>query len=688
MPCIRKDIFWIGIICLISFCYGEHLKSSSSSSEQRNQKSVFSEPHINWKDKGNDNYKIDHESEILSRSKRASIQNQSMQSSSESTVNNQIVNSTPSSSTESNNMAAEKNESILSVVLVNISASATPNASVVSPSDAAPLPEKSSAEDEHNSSMAIFFVLCVLALGILLIHLMLQTGFSYLPESVVIVFLGALIGMIINLMSIKNIANWRKEEAFSPTAFFLVLLPPIIFESGYNLHKGNFFQNIGSILLFAIVGTAISAFVIGAGIYLLGLAQVVYKLSFVESFAFGSLISAVDPVATVAIFHALDVDPVLNMLVFGESILNDAIAIVLTTAVLDSNDPLMSTGEAILSAINRFWLMFFASAGIGVLFALVSALLLKHVDLRKNPSLEFGMMLVFTYAPYVLAEGIHLSGIMAILFCGVVMSHYTHFNLSTVTQVTMQQTMRTLAFIAETCVFAYLGLAIFSFRHRVEPALVVWSIVMCLVGRAANIFPLALLCNKFREHKITKKMMFIMWFSGLRGAISYALSLHLGFSDETRHVIITTTLIIVLFTTLFFGGSTMPLLKFLRANKKTKRSRSLRKQKEVSLSKTREWGQAIDSEHLSEITEEELEVNYSHATRLRGFVRLDMKYLTPFFTRRFTHQELKDCKSQMTDLTNQWYQAIKISNDRETDEEESLQQSSHSNSHSSLQRGV
>nr|XP_021181456.2 sodium/hydrogen exchanger 8 [Helicoverpa armigera] len=688
MPCIRKDIFWIGIICLISFCYGEHLKSSSSSSEQRNQKSVFSEPHINWKDKGNDNYKIDHESEILSRSKRASIQNQSMQSSSESTVNNQIVNSTPSSSTESNNMAAENNESILSVVLVNISASATPNASVVSPSDAAPLPEKSSAEDEHNSSMAIFFVLCVLALGILLIHLMLQTGFSYLPESVVIVFLGALIGMIINLMSIKNIANWRKEEAFSPTAFFLVLLPPIIFESGYNLHKGNFFQNIGSILLFAIVGTAISAFVIGAGIYLLGLAQVVYKLSFVESFAFGSLISAVDPVATVAIFHALDVDPVLNMLVFGESILNDAIAIVLTTAVLDSNDPLMSTGEAILSAINRFWLMFFASAGIGVLFALVSALLLKHVDLRKNPSLEFGMMLVFTYAPYVLAEGIHLSGIMAILFCGVVMSHYTHFNLSTVTQVTMQQTMRTLAFIAETCVFAYLGLAIFSFRHRVEPALVVWSIVMCLVGRAANIFPLALLCNKFREHKITKKMMFIMWFSGLRGAISYALSLHLGFSDETRHVIITTTLIIVLFTTLFFGGSTMPLLKFLRANKKTKRSRSLRKQKEVSLSKTREWGQAIDSEHLSEITEEELEVNYSHATRLRGFVRLDMKYLTPFFTRRFTHQELKDCKSQMTDLTNQWYQAIKISNDRETDEEESLQQSSHSNSHSSLQRGV
>lgn len=500
------------------------------------------------------------------------------------------------------------------------------------------LPDKEAAEDEHNSSMAIFFVLCVLALGILLIHLMLQTGFQYVPESVVIVFLGALIGLTMNALSDRNISNWRKEEAFSPTAFFLILLPPIIFESGYNLHKGNFFQNIGSILVFAILGTTISAFVIGFGIYFLGLADVVYRLGFVESFAFGSLISAVDPVATVAIFHALNVDPVLNMLVFGESILNDAIAIVLTNAALESNNPLMSTGEAIVLGIQRFCLMFFASAGIGVVFALVSALLLKHVDLRKNPSLEFGMMLVFTYAPYVLAEGIHLSGIMAILFCGIVMSHYTHFNLSTVTQITMQQTLRTLAFIAETCVFAYLGLALFSFKHRVEPALIVWSIILCLIGRACNIFPLALLVNRFREHQITKKMMFIMWFSGLRGAISYALSLHLNFSDETRHVIITTTLIIVLVTTLFFGGSTMPLLKFMQATKNpSRRLKRRKKDREVTLSKTREWGQALDSEHLSETTEGEMEVSFV-SDRIKGFVKYDLKYFIPFFTRRFTQQ--------------------------------------------------
>ncbi|XP_034474463.1 sodium/hydrogen exchanger 8 [Drosophila innubila] len=596
-----------------------------------------------------------------------------------------IVNATNVNS--SSNVTANS-----SGITANVTTPSVPPLNATEPS----LIDSHAVEQEHNSSLSLFFVICVIMLGILLIHSMLQTGFQYLPESIVVVFLGAFIGLSLNVMSGEN-GSWKREEVFSPMGFFLVLLPPIIFESGYNLHKGNFFQNIGSILVFAIFGTTISALVIGAGIYLLGMAEVAYRLNFSESFAFGSLISAVDPVATVAIFHALDVDPILNMLVFGESILNDAISIVLTASITINANADANTGEAMMNALKTFCMMFFASAGIGVIFALISALLLKHIDLRKHPSLEFAIMLMFTYAPYVLAEGIHLSGIMAILFCGIVMSHYTHFNLSTVTQITMQQTMRTLAFIAETCVFAYLGLAIFSFKHQVELSFVIWSIVLCLIGRACNIFPLAYLVNKFREHKINNKMQFIMWFSGLRGAISYALSLHLHLdSQEKRHVIITTTLIIVLFTTLVLGGSTMPLLKYLKPGKKRRargsvrssngssytRSTSRKRSKSISLSKTREWGQAIDSEHLSELTEEE-DVSFTQARDRFG--RLDRKYFIPFFTRRFNSQELNECKSQMADLTNKWYQAIRISplDSDESDDEMGL---SASTSQSNLTR--
>lgn len=118
-----------------------------------------------------------------------------------------------------------------------------------------------------------------------------------------------------------------------------------------------------------------------------------------------------DPVATLAIFHALDIDPVLNMLVFGESILNDAVSIVLSTTALEaSHDAYGSVFARVFDGILRFMFVFFGSAAIGVAFALMAALLFKCVDLRKNPSLEFGMMLVFIYAPYGLAEGVHLSG--------------------------------------------------------------------------------------------------------------------------------------------------------------------------------------------------------------------------------------------------------------------------------------
>jgi len=381
-----------------------------------------------------------------------------------------------------------------------------------------------------------------------------------------------------------------------------------------------------------------------------------------ESFAFGSLVSAVDPVATLAIFNALDIDPILYMLVFGESILNDAVAIVLTNTIMTLSDTSPSFMYVIGYITGKFCLMFFASAMIGVVFGLVSALLFKYVDLRKTPSLETAFMFIFMYSPYAFAEATKLSGIMAILFAGLTMSHYTHFNLSSVTRITIQQIFRTLAFIAETCVFAYLGLAIFSFKHIFKPSLVIASIVMCLISRACNIFPLSIMLNYFREHKITKKMQFIMWFSGLRGAIAFALSLNLPITNEDRHVIVTTTLILVLFTTLVLGGSTLPLMKFLNADKNNRK----RKQQFVFVSKTKEMGETVDAlltednlnnEPIS--NENDLSTVNIHIVRsgirLRGFARIDEKFLKPLFIRKFTDEELRDGQLHMNNLTKQWF---------------------------------
>ncbi|XP_023654683.1 sodium/hydrogen exchanger 8 [Paramormyrops kingsleyae] len=515
-------------------------------------------------------------------------------------------------------------------------------------------------EEEQSSGMTIFFSLLVIGICIILVHLLIKFKLHFLPESVAVVSLGILMGGIIKIIEFQELANWKEEEMFRPNMFFLLLLPPIIFESGYSLHKGNFFQNIGSITLFAVIGTAVSAFIVGGGIYFLGQADVIYKMTMTDSFAFGSLISAVDPVATIAIFNALNVDPVLNMLVFGESILNDAVSIVLTNTAegfARSDNSTVSGWETFLQALGYFLKMFFGSAALGTLTGLISAISLKHFDLRKTPSLEFGMMIIFAYLPYGLAEGIKLSGIMAILFSGIVMSHYTHHNLSPVTQVLMQQTLRTVAFMCETCVFAFLGLSIFSFPHKFELSFVIWCIVLVLLGRAVNIFPLSFLLNFFRDHKITPKMMFIMWFSGLRGAIPYALSLHLGLEPiEKRQLIGTTTIVIVLFTILLLGGSTMPLIRLMDIEESQSRRKS---KKDVNLSKTEKMGHAIESEHLSELTEEEYEAHIYQRQDLKGFMWLDAKYLNPFFTRRLTQEDLLHGRIQMKTLTNKWYAEVR-----------------------------
>uniref|UniRef100_A0A8C6TA26 Sodium/hydrogen exchanger 8 n=1 Tax=Neogobius melanostomus TaxID=47308 RepID=A0A8C6TA26_9GOBI len=486
-------------------------------------------------------------------------------------------------------------------------------------------------EEEQSNGLTIFFSLLVIGICIILVHLLIKFKLHFLPESVAVVSLGILMGGFIKIIEFQELANWKEEEMFRPNMFFLLLLPPIIFESGYSLHKGNFFQNIGSITLFAVIGTAISAFIVGGGIYFLGQADVIYKMTMTDSFAFGSLISAVDPVATIAIFNALNVDPVLNMLVFGESILNDAVSIVLTNTAegfFSQSDNSMVTGwEIFIQALGYFLKMFFGSAALGTLTGLISAVFLKHFDLRKTPS---G---VWDDADLRLSSV--WSGIMSILFTGIVMSHYTHHNLSPVTQILMQQTLRAVAFMCETCVFAFLGLSIFSFPHKFEISFVIW----CILDNPC-----------------------------LRGAIPYALSLHLGLEPiEKRQLIGTTTIIIVLFTILLMGGGTMPLIRIMDIEESQSRRKN---KKDVNLSKTQKMGNTIESEHLSELTEEEYEAHIYHRQDLKGFMWLDAKYLNPFFTRRLTQEDLLHGRIQMKTLTNKWYEEVRQGPSGSEDEED------------------
>lgn len=202
---------------------------------------------------------------------------------------------------------------------------------------------------------------------------------------------------------------------------------------------------------------------------------------------------------------------------------------------------------------------------VGLALGLLACVICKHTHLKKHPSKEITVLFLFAYAAYALGELMDLSGIMALFFTGIVLSHYNFHNLSPITQESSTYTFKAFAHSTETVVFAYMGLSLFTANFASwSPWFIVIAVLACLLGRAANTFPLSFLANLKRKKPIPMAMQFVIWFAGLRGAIAFALSLNMplygGKWANSNEFVETTTLAIVMFTTLVCGSLTAPIL--------------------------------------------------------------------------------------------------------------------------------
>lgn len=221
------------------------------------------------------------------------------------------------------------------------------------------------------------------------------------------------VGLILRVSSGTSIQNL---VTFDYQIFFNLLLPPIILNSGYELHQANFFRNIGTILTFAFAGTFISAIVLGIVLWVytrLPLDGFENNLTFVDAISVGATLSATDPVTILAIFNTYKVDPKLYTIIFGESILNDAIAIVLFETAQRYNEGAAGGTLSFISLIEGigiFLAVFFGSLVIGVIIGIATALGLKYTLVRRFPKIESCIVVLIAYASYFFANGLHMSG--------------------------------------------------------------------------------------------------------------------------------------------------------------------------------------------------------------------------------------------------------------------------------------
>ncbi|KAK0189500.1 Sodium/hydrogen exchanger family-domain-containing protein [Armillaria mellea] len=380
------------------------------------------------------------------------------------------------------------------------------------------------------------------------------------------------VGLIVRLAPGTMI---REMLTFKHTIFFNLLLPPIILNSGYELKQENFFRNFGSILTFAFLGTFISAVGVGVLVYIysfLGLESL--EISLLECLIFGSTLSATDPVTILAIFNQYKVDPKLYTVIFGESLLNDAVSIVMyeTLSQFHGTEIYISS---IFHGIGIFLLSFSVSMALGVAFGLGMSLMLKHSSLNLYPGIESCLVALSAYTCYFFSNGLSMSGIVSLLFCGITLKHYAYHTMSRRTQRSSKYIFSTLAQLSENFIFVYLGMSLFTnaptserVTNYVKPLFITISTVAVIFTRYAAVFPLSEAINFFHKHargqrteELPHSYQMMLFWAGLRGAVGVALAA--GFKGENREILRTTVLVVVVLTVVMFGGTTARMLEIL-----------------------------------------------------------------------------------------------------------------------------
>ncbi|KAL7590831.1 hypothetical protein Lser_V15G35597 [Lactuca serriola] len=422
----------------------------------------------------------------------------------------------------------------------------------------------------------ITLFVAVLCLCLVIGHLLDEN--RWVNESITAIIIGCVVGTIILIIS-----NWKSSHflRFDEQLFFIYLLPPIIFNAGFQVKKKKFFQNFLPIMLFGVTGVFISTSIVAAGCWWVFPKFGLKGLTISEYLSVGTIFSSTDTVCTLQVLHQ-DETPLLYSLVFGEGVVNDATSVVLFNAVQKISADTLG-GKAALRILLDFFYLFSTSTILGVTAGLLASYILRGLGFGRHSSVrEIALMILIAYLSYILAELFELSGILTVFFAGVLMSHYAWHNVTESSRITTKHTFAAMSFIAETFIFLYVGMDALDYEQwkmsilSLGASIGMYSSVMLLilVGRAAFVFPLSIISNYMNRvgdgsSKITAKHQVVIWWAGLmRGAVSVALAFKQftlsGVTlDPIDATMITTTIVVVLFSTIVFGFLTKPLISYL-----------------------------------------------------------------------------------------------------------------------------
>lgn len=338
----------------------------------------------------------------------------------------------------------------------------------------------------------------------------------------------------------------------TPELVMLVFLPGLLFEASWNMDFKVLKQNWLPIGSMATLGVLLCTFLVG--LVVSGLGGFNWQLSLV----FGAMIAATDPVSVVAMFRKLGVPKRLTMLLEGESLLNDGTAVVVFRIVVGM---IAAGGSISLSdAGTSFLTVIIGGLVIGVTAGLFFSWLTRFFD---DPSLEITFTVISAYGTYLAAEHFLVSPVIAVVTTGLILGNYgSRSAMSASTRLSVSSFWEYMAFLSNSLLFILVGSSIEFSGLMANSKLIAIAVLAVLIARAVSVYGLSRLFAG--KEPIPTKWQHVIFWGGLRGALSMALALSLPVDFPHRAELIHMTFGVVLFTLLVKGLSIEYLVKHLQ----------------------------------------------------------------------------------------------------------------------------
>jgi len=343
----------------------------------------------------------------------------------------------------------------------------------------------------------------------------------------------------------------------TPDLIFEVILPPLLFEAALNIHWKELRRDTLPVLILATFGVMISAFFVAWGM------QHFLGWPWPSALVFGVLIAATDPVAVIAMFKDTGVVGRLRLLVESESLLNDGVAAVFFAVVLAW--ALATGGEAVTTATVARQLALTVGGGVSTGVACGGAAILISGRTRDH-LVETALTTAAAYGSFLLAEHLHVSGVLATVAAGIVMGNLGVLCKDMVPNPLTERGRAFVldfwefaAFLANSLIFLLIGLRVAAIPFAaLGMAALLAAVGLVVVGRALAVYPLCLLFARSRW-AVPLRQQHVLWWGGLRGALALALALSLPCSLVLRDKVVIATFGVVAFS-IIVQGLTMPLL--------------------------------------------------------------------------------------------------------------------------------